>query len=127
MLRRFLKAPPSAPALASTEVIFLREPELSLEILEMTLVPPGCQTGYFYVGFGGADFDSTWKDFKDYLRGCDESLHIDHVEVYKDARKGNGWVRVTSLEAFRKVYSKLAILPRFMVLTMLRAVERRRD
>lgn len=65
-------------------------------------VGPGNQTGVYYLLLFSIKKGATWRDLKDYARGC--GLELDYAEVYD--RNFGGWVRTFSIDAFRQACSE---------------------
>jgi hypothetical protein len=70
----------------------------------MTKVPPGDQTGVYYIIVAGLPWQCSWQKLKDFARNqqTDGSwIEVDHAMVYPDTT--NGWVRVKGKADFLKV------------------------
>ncbi len=73
----------------------------------MPRVPPGCDTGVFYIVLAGIAWNVDWHDLKDFVRAnaTGTPIEVDYAEVYKNG--GGGWVRLLDKESFRAAFSKL--------------------
>jgi hypothetical protein len=72
--------------------------------LVMAPVPPGNQTGFYYVIVAGLPFQCSWQRLKDFARNqqADGSyININHALVYPDST--DGWVRVKGKSDFQRV------------------------
>ncbi|POR34843.1 RNA recognition motif domain protein [Tolypocladium paradoxum] len=61
-------------------------------------VPPGDETGIYYILLGGLPFGTIWQLLKDWLReaGCD----VDHIEVFQ--KSTSGWIRLIGKDNFER-------------------------
>jgi hypothetical protein len=83
----------------------------------MTRVPPGDETGIYYIIVAGLPWQCPWQKLKDFARNqqADGSwIEVDHAMVYPDTT--NGWVRVKGKAEFLKV---LGIFPSILEELML--------
>ncbi|PNY25882.1 RNA recognition motif domain protein [Tolypocladium capitatum] len=66
-------------------------------------VPPGDETGIYYILLGGLPFGTVWQLLKDWLReaGCD----VDHVEVFQ--KSTSGWIRLIGKDNFERALRHL--------------------
>lgn len=69
---------------------------------DSNIVPPGIQTGVYYIPVGNLPFDATWQQLKDFVR---EVATVDHVAIFKNST--SGWVKVTGHDNFTKAFAKL--------------------
>ncbi|PSS03741.1 hypothetical protein BD289DRAFT_478236 [Coniella lustricola] len=66
------------------------------------VVPPGSQTGIYYIPISNLPFNVSWQQMKDYVR---QVCEVDHVEIFQ--RSTSGWVRVRGQENFEAAFSHL--------------------
>ncbi|RCI10147.1 hypothetical protein L249_8417 [Ophiocordyceps polyrhachis-furcata BCC 54312] len=61
-------------------------------------VPPGEETGIYYIIISGLPFGTIWQLLKDWLRhaGCD----VDHIEVFQ--KSTSGWIRLIGKPNFER-------------------------
>lgn len=87
----------------------------------MTRVPPGCETGVYYVVLAGIAWAADWRELKDFVRRNDGGapIEVDHAEIYKNG--GGGWVRLLDLNNFRRTFSELFFVQENSKLTFFRA------
>ncbi|KAH6702074.1 hypothetical protein BKA61DRAFT_201871 [Leptodontidium sp. MPI-SDFR-AT-0119] len=70
----------------------------------MPLMPPGSQTGVYYIPVGNLPWNTTWKKLKDHARNRQpdgSALAIIHANVYPGPTSTSGWVSVQGLADFR--------------------------
>jgi hypothetical protein len=70
----------------------------------MSPVPPGDQTGIYYIIVAGLPWQCSWQKLKDFARNQQPDgswIEVDHAMVYPDTT--NGWVRVKGRSDFLKV------------------------
>ncbi|PHH69349.1 hypothetical protein CDD80_6798 [Ophiocordyceps camponoti-rufipedis] len=70
-------------------------------------VPPGDETGIYYLPISGLPFGTIWQLLKDWLRhaGCD----VDHIEVFQ--KSTSGWVRLIGKHNFERALRHLRTIP----------------
>ncbi|PHH89935.1 hypothetical protein CDD83_4911 [Cordyceps sp. RAO-2017] len=70
-------------------------------------VPPGEETGIYYIIISGLPFGTIWQLLKDWLRqaGCD----VDHIEVFQ--KSTSGWVRLIGKDNFERALQHLQTVP----------------
>ncbi|RDA86695.1 hypothetical protein CP532_4211 [Ophiocordyceps camponoti-leonardi (nom. inval.)] len=70
-------------------------------------VPPGEETGIYYIIISGLPFGTIWQLLKDWLRhaGCD----VDHIEVFQ--KSTSGWVRLIGKHNFERALLHLQTVP----------------
>jgi hypothetical protein len=74
---------------------------------KMTLVPPGCETGIYYILLAGLAWATDWKILKSFVRKNNGGppIEVDYIEVYADGI--GGWVRVLGIRNFRMALGKV--------------------
>ncbi|WYZ40230.1 hypothetical protein EsH8_IV_000571 [Colletotrichum jinshuiense] len=63
--------------------------------MQPLMVPPGLETGIFYIPIANLPFDANWRQLKDWLR---EGCAVDRVQIF--APSTSGWVRVRGQHNF---------------------------
>lgn len=74
----------------------------------MAPVPPGNQTGFYYIIVAGLPFQCSWQRLKDFARDQQADglyINIDHALVYPEST--DGWVRVRGKSDFQRVLAHL--------------------
>ncbi|KAK2604868.1 hypothetical protein N8I77_007763 [Diaporthe amygdali] len=66
------------------------------------VVPPGNQTGTYYIPISNLPFNVSWQEVKDHVR---QVCAVDHVEIFP--KSTSGWVRVKGFEHFRAAFELL--------------------
>ncbi|KAL2257028.1 hypothetical protein VTK26DRAFT_759 [Humicola hyalothermophila] len=69
--------------------------------LESVTVPPGNETGWYYIVVANLSYSTTWKDLKAF---AEQACEVDHAEVYPPT---GGFVRVRGLANFEKAFKHL--------------------
>ncbi|KND86246.1 hypothetical protein TOPH_09121 [Tolypocladium ophioglossoides CBS 100239] len=66
--------------------------------MTMRDVPPGNETGIYYIPIGGLPFSTVWQLLKDWLRkgGC----NVDHIQIFQ--KSTSGWIRLVGKENFER-------------------------
>jgi hypothetical protein len=87
----------------------------------MTHVPPGNETGAYYILLAGLPWQCSWQMVKDFARNKQPDgtcITIEHAVVYSSAgsSRTNGWVRVRGIDNFRQVLGRL-LYPIILVTT----------
>jgi hypothetical protein len=77
----------------------------------MTQVPPGNETGTYYIPLAGLPWQCSWQRLKDFARNQQPdgtSIVIEHAMVYNSAGSSgtNGWVRVRGIDNFRQALGR---------------------
>ncbi|ROV98205.1 hypothetical protein VSDG_04433 [Cytospora chrysosperma] len=70
--------------------------------LPRDVVPPGNQTGKYYIPISNLPFNTTWQGLKDYIKPV---CTVDHVEIFP--KSTSGWVRVNGYKNFRAAFDHL--------------------
>lgn len=73
-------------------------------------VPPGNETGTYYLLFCGFSDEASYKDVKDYGRTYD--VKVDWVDIYENNL--GGWIRVLGHENLVKAYGRSPCLVRLV-------------
>ncbi len=82
----------------------------------MPLIPPGDETGEYYIAVAGLPWNCSWQKLKDFARNQQPDgsyIEIDHAMVYPH-NQTDGWVRVKGKENFLKAYGTPQPLMRTM-------------
>ncbi|TDZ18362.1 hypothetical protein Cob_v008674 [Colletotrichum orbiculare MAFF 240422] len=70
--------------------------------MQSALVPPGSETGVYYIPICNLPFDTTWRPLKEWLsRDC----QIDYVQIF--AVSTSGWIRVIGSYNFQRACDRL--------------------
>ncbi|KAG4444341.1 hypothetical protein IFR05_000215 [Cadophora sp. M221] len=80
----------------------------------MPLMPPGSQTGVYYIPVGNLPWNTTWKKLKDHARNRQpdgSGLAIIHANVYPGPTSTSGWVSVQGLTDFRAAINHMNHVP----------------
>ncbi|KXH60102.1 hypothetical protein CSAL01_09815 [Colletotrichum salicis] len=70
--------------------------------MQPQMVPPGLETGTFYIPIANLPFDTNWRQFKDWLR---EGCVVDHVQIFGPST--SGWIRVMGQHNFHGACDRL--------------------
>ncbi|KAK1675649.1 hypothetical protein BDP55DRAFT_146157 [Colletotrichum godetiae] len=70
--------------------------------MQPQMVPPGLETGTFYIPIANLPFDTNWRQFKDWLR---EGCVVDHVQIFGPST--SGWIRVMGQHNFHGACNRL--------------------
>ncbi|PHH63578.1 hypothetical protein CDD81_5670 [Ophiocordyceps australis] len=70
-------------------------------------VPPGDETGIYYILVSGLPFGTIWQLLKDWLRegGC----QVDHIEIFQ--KSTSGWIRLIGKDNFELALERLRCVP----------------
>jgi len=78
----------------------------------MPPVPPGNETGVYYIVVSNLTWRTSWQTLKDFSRNCQPDgscINIDHAYVYPGTHTTDGWVKVKRKADFRKALGMTAI------------------
>ncbi|KUI65013.1 hypothetical protein VM1G_00164 [Cytospora mali] len=70
--------------------------------LPKDVVPPGNQTGEYYIPISNLPFNTTWQGLKDHIKPV---CTVDHVVIFP--KSTSGWVRVKGYQNFKAVFNHL--------------------
>ncbi|PFH55387.1 hypothetical protein XA68_18440 [Ophiocordyceps unilateralis] len=103
---RVSDAPHGIPSLTERQVAIMPRNEAPDNTI-MRDVPPGDETGIYYIIISGLPFGTIWQLLKDWLRqaGCD----VDHIEVFQ--KSTSGWVRLVGKHNFERALRHLQTVP----------------